>query len=62
MKFSLENFSFGNGKDISGMEECKIPSWARDKMFWHQPDAFSYQELKFSLGGLKIFVLCSHAR
>jgi hypothetical protein len=36
----------------SGMEECKIPAWERDKMFWHQQEAFSFPELKFSSGKL----------
>jgi hypothetical protein len=24
------------------MEECKIPAWARDNMFQHQQEAFSF--------------------
>jgi hypothetical protein len=39
-------------EDISGMEECKIPSWARDKMFRCQQGAFSFPELQFSRGEL----------
>ncbi len=30
----------------SGMEECKIPAWAKDKMFRHQQGAFSVPELQ----------------
>jgi hypothetical protein len=27
-------------EDISGMKECKIPAWTREKMFWHQQGTF----------------------
>jgi hypothetical protein len=36
----------------SGMEECKIPVWARDKMFPHKQGAFPFPELQFSRGKL----------
>ncbi len=37
---------------ISGMEKCKIPAWARDKIFRHEQGAFSFPELNFSIGKL----------
>jgi hypothetical protein len=39
-------------EDISGMEECNIPVWARDKMFRHQQGLFPFPELQFSRGKL----------
>jgi hypothetical protein len=35
-------------EEISNMEECKIPAWARDKMFRQQQGLFSFPELQFS--------------
>jgi hypothetical protein len=33
---------------IYGMEECKMPAWATDKMFPHQQGAFPFPELQLS--------------
>ncbi len=54
-------------EDISSMVECKITVWARGKIFWHQPGAFSYllncnvpEEtfiLKRRAGGINFLVL-----
>jgi hypothetical protein len=47
---------------ISGMEECKIPAWARDKMFRHKQGAFSFLELQISRGEIhfdKLFLQCT---
>jgi hypothetical protein len=40
-------------EDISGMEECKIPAWARGNMFRNQKEAFSFPKLPFSRGELR---------
>jgi hypothetical protein len=37
---SMEKFLLQRPEDISSMEECKIPLWARGKMFQHQQGAF----------------------
>jgi hypothetical protein len=34
----------------SGMGECKIPAWERDKMLRHQQGDISFPELQFSMG------------
>jgi hypothetical protein len=44
------------------VEECKIPAWARDKIFRHQQGAFPCPEPQFSIKRLIFFILCSHAR
>jgi hypothetical protein len=31
---------------IYGIVECKLPAWARDKMFQHQQGAFPFPELQ----------------
>jgi hypothetical protein len=49
---STEKVLLQRTEDISSMEECKIPVWARGKMFRHQQGAFSFLELKFSRGEL----------
>jgi hypothetical protein len=36
--------------DISGMEECKIPAWARDNMFRDQQAVFSFPQFQFFRG------------
>jgi hypothetical protein len=33
-------------------EECKIPAWAMDKIFWHKQGVFSFPELQISRGEL----------
>jgi hypothetical protein len=38
--------------DIYGMEECKIPAWARDNMFRDQQTVFSFPQFQFSRGEL----------
>jgi hypothetical protein len=43
---------FSMQEDISGMEKCKIPARARDKMFQYLQGAFSFPELQFSRGVL----------
>ncbi len=47
-----QNIKYWPFSDISGTEECKIPAWTRDKMFWHRQGAFSFPELQFSRGEL----------
>jgi hypothetical protein len=39
-------------EDMSSMEQCKIPEWARGKMFPHQQGADPFPELQFSRGKL----------
>jgi hypothetical protein len=39
-------------EDIYGMEECKMPAWASDKMFPHQQGALPFPELQLSRGAL----------
>jgi hypothetical protein len=39
-------------EDIYGMEECKTPAWAREKMFPHQQGVFPFPELQLSGGEL----------
>jgi hypothetical protein len=35
---------FSMPENISGIEECKIPAWAREKRFWHQQGACNFPE------------------
>jgi hypothetical protein len=39
-------------EEISGMEECKMPVWEREKMFLHQQEVFPFPKLQFSRGEL----------
>jgi hypothetical protein len=45
-------------EDIYGMEECKMPAWARDKMFPHHQGAFPFPELQLSRGELHFDCFC----